>query len=242
MNRAPTGEYPAKRRDTSRLSHSDPDFTILAELVPQLERLAAAKPMKVLDFGAGNGPYRHMFQGAAYIAADIEQNQAGDIDLIVGDLPLPLDDESVDLVLCIYVLEHLRDHSEVLRELHRILRPGGTLFVVTPFMYREHEAPNDFHRPTVFALRSMLELFGETEIRKVGNAWFTLYTLVNEKHIREGEIAQASFWGRWVRAGFNRIALPLLNRTLFSRPPSENHTIYHSLFAISTKKDAASTR
>lgn len=40
---------------------------------------------------------------------------------------LPVADESVDVVVCISVVEHLREKPTVLRELLRVLRPGGLL-------------------------------------------------------------------------------------------------------------------
>jgi SAM-dependent methyltransferase len=45
---------------------------------------------------------------------------------------IPLPDESVDAIVCEYVVEHLLQPEEVLRELHRILRPGGRFVFVTP--------------------------------------------------------------------------------------------------------------
>ena len=45
---------------------------------------------------------------------------------------IPLPDESVDAVVCENVVEHLVNPSDVLRELYRILRPGGRFVFVTP--------------------------------------------------------------------------------------------------------------
>lgn len=229
------GAYADKRRGDPKVSFRDPDYAILSELVPVLEGLAAAAPAKVLDFGAGNAPYKSLFHNSRYVAADVEQNRAGDIDIIVHRMPLPLANDSVDLVLCIYVLEHVRDYLEILREFHRVLRPGGRLLVVTPFIYREHEAPIDFHRPTKFCLTADLRMFDHVELRKVGNSEFTLYALANELHIKEGERTSGSRAAHWLRGGFNRLLLPLLNRTLFARPASADDSVYHSLFALSTK-------
>jgi 2-polyprenyl-6-hydroxyphenyl methylase/3-demethylubiquinone-9 3-methyltransferase len=41
---------------------------------------------------------------------------------------IPLEDDSVDRVVCVDVLEHVRDFPSVLSEIRRVLRPGGTLF------------------------------------------------------------------------------------------------------------------
>lgn len=44
---------------------------------------------------------------------------------------LPLSDSSQDIVLCSEVVEHLEDPGRLLREIHRILRPGGRLILTT---------------------------------------------------------------------------------------------------------------
>lgn len=49
----------------------------------------------------------------------------------LGELPLPFDDARFDAVVCKDILEHL-DYPPVLRELHRILRPGGRLEITSP--------------------------------------------------------------------------------------------------------------
>jgi SAM-dependent methyltransferase len=54
---------------------------------------------------------------------------------IEGSLPdvLPgVDDRSLDVVLCLSVLEHLHEPQEALNHLHRVLAPGGTAIVNVP--------------------------------------------------------------------------------------------------------------
>jgi SAM-dependent methyltransferase len=58
------------------------------------------------------------------------------------------------------VFEHVFNLEEVLKELHRVLKPGAPLLVTCPFVWKEHEVPNDFARYTHFALRHMLEKNG----------------------------------------------------------------------------------
>jgi ubiquinone/menaquinone biosynthesis C-methylase UbiE len=45
---------------------------------------------------------------------------------------LPLQDESVDIIICLEVLEHLREDNKALEEIRRILRPGGRLIISLP--------------------------------------------------------------------------------------------------------------
>lgn len=50
-----------------------------------------------------------------------------------GDLAqLPLKDESVDVIVCLQVIEHLQDQPGFVAECARVLKPGGLLFMSTP--------------------------------------------------------------------------------------------------------------
>lgn len=46
---------------------------------------------------------------------------------------LPLEDNSIDLIICYHILEHIDDDILAIRELYRVLKPGGTALVQTPF-------------------------------------------------------------------------------------------------------------
>ena len=53
----------------------------------------------------------------------------------IGSLPTPLPAAHYDLIFCLETLEHLRPETmqETLRELRRLMRPGGALFITVPF-------------------------------------------------------------------------------------------------------------
>jgi SAM-dependent methyltransferase len=62
---------------------------------------------------------------------------------------LPLRADSFDVVTCIDVLEHLLDDRKAIRELVRILRPGGVLVVSVPafmFLWGDHDTMYGHHR------------------------------------------------------------------------------------------------
>lgn len=53
---------------------------------------------------------------------------------VAGDAhQIPLNDESVDFCLCFEVLHHMERPAEVTKEIHRVLRPGGTVFMLEPY-------------------------------------------------------------------------------------------------------------
>ena len=65
---------------------------------------------------------------------------------------IPVEDQRYDAVILTQVLEHLPDPKLVLKELNRVLKPGGKLYLTAPLFYPEHEQPYDFFRYTQFSL------------------------------------------------------------------------------------------
>lgn len=185
---------------------------------------------RVLDYGAGNSPYRHLLACDLYVAADISQNLAGDIDhLIVPGEKLPIQDRVFDLVLLLDVLEHVVDPNFVLGEIRRLLDPNGRLIISIPFMYREHETPNDFARYTVFGIHELLRRQNGKvlRIRKLGNIYYTLMSLFLERGVFNGEQNCLGYKGRVVNRAF-RFMLPVL-APLLRKPPGDDEGIYHHL-------------
>ncbi|MCP4639730.1 MAG: methyltransferase domain-containing protein [bacterium] len=54
-------------------------------------------------------------------------------------LAIPCRDNSVDVVFCIHLLEHLKDDTEGIAEIHRILKPGGIAYLMVPIDLRNEE-------------------------------------------------------------------------------------------------------
>jgi SAM-dependent methyltransferase len=61
----------------------------------------------------------------------------------------------VDIVLATEVLEHVDDAVAAMKELFRVLRPGGYAVITVPFMYPTHEVPYDFRRFTYLGIQNI---------------------------------------------------------------------------------------
>lgn len=115
----------------------------------------------VLDAGAGEARHKKYFNRGRYLALDAGYGDAAwdysGLD-VRGDLEsIPLRDASVDCILCMVVLEHTRDPRRVLLEFARVLKQYGTLVMVVPFLWEEHQIPHDYFRFTRYGVRSMFE-------------------------------------------------------------------------------------
>jgi SAM-dependent methyltransferase len=114
----------------------------------------------VLDAGSGRAPYRGHFTHARYETADflaVKGKKYTEQDYVCDLADIPVEDARFDHVLLTQVLEHVPEPAKVLSELHRVLKPGGMLWLTAPFFYAEHEKPYDFYRYTQFGMRHLLE-------------------------------------------------------------------------------------
>jgi SAM-dependent methyltransferase len=114
---------------------------------------------RVLDAGAGTAPYRELFGRGTYVTADWSHSiyEAARHSDIVGPITeLPVADASFSAVVATEVLEHVSDPCAALRELHRVLQPGGRILITVPFVWELHEEPHDFFRYTRYGLQHLL--------------------------------------------------------------------------------------
>lgn len=111
---------------------------------------------RVLDAGAGYGAWRPVLRecGRA-VAVDFSAGERPDVAADLKSLPYP--DDTFDAVFCSQVLEHEREPTALLAELHRVSKPGGTLVLTAPHVSRLHDAPGDYFRFTAYGLRLLAE-------------------------------------------------------------------------------------
>jgi SAM-dependent methyltransferase len=141
----------------------------------------AAPGACVLDAGAGECVYRPLFEGRRYLAFD---RGVGDPGWNYGALNaradlerLPLQDGSIDFVLCTETLEHVARPDRVLAEFGRVLKPGGALALSVPFLHPVHQAPHDYFRYTPHGLDHLLRRAGllASHVDTAGGYFLHLY-------------------------------------------------------------------
>ncbi len=110
---------------------------------------------RVLDMGAGTCLYRPLFAHCDYKTHDFKQYEGnekhggtsayGKIDYVSEILAIPAPDQSFDVILCTEVLEHVPEPIKVLKEISRLLRPGGRAFITAPLGSGLHQLPFHFY-------------------------------------------------------------------------------------------------
>ena len=160
----------------------------------------------LLDLGCGNCPYEPWYRSLAdsVAAVDPAPNASGNIRGMADAVPVR--DQSIDVVLCTEVLEHVSNIEGAVREIFRVLRPGGYALITVPFLYPTHESPYDFQRLTYIGLDGLVRRHG---------------LVVVDAAAQGGPLTLASSWlFRAARAGIDAVGRRLgSTRPLSLRPP-----------------------
>jgi len=93
----------------------------------------------LLDLGCGFGGYSKAFLDASanVIGLDLSPiNTQDKIPMVSGDaLILPFNDNSFDIVICASLIEHIPEPFLLLKEIYRVLKSGGLLYLSFPPFY-----------------------------------------------------------------------------------------------------------
>jgi ubiquinone/menaquinone biosynthesis C-methylase UbiE len=141
---------------------------------------------RVLDLGCGTGRFSALAAASGALTTGVDVAEAAlerartaypelDFRRVPFDGPLPLDDNSFDLVWASEVIEHVADTATWLSETRRVLAPGGRLLITTPAhgrlrllvhgIERYSDPQGDhLHLYTARSLRGLLEEFGFAEV------------------------------------------------------------------------------
>jgi len=174
-------------------------FNALKETLPILKG-------NLLDIGCGKMPYKNYIlensKVTNYIGLDIENALEYDTDIkpdfTWNGKTMPFENNTFECAFGTEVLEHCPEPEVVLKEVLRVLKPGGRFFFTVPFLWNLHEVPNDEYRYTPFSLERHLRNSGFKEIEiKATGGWHA---------------SMAQMLGLWVR----RSPMPQTKRRILS--------------------------
>jgi ubiquinone/menaquinone biosynthesis C-methylase UbiE len=154
---------------------------------------------KLLDIGAGTGDFLCEAKLRSWHILGIEPNpKAKEIAQVKGvhfcDITENIEDCSIDAITMWHVLEHVPDIEKQIKELNRILKPNGTIFIAVPNFksydanfYKEYWAAYDVPRHLWhFSKTAISNLFLQSnlELKEVKPMWFDSFyvSLLSEKY------------------------------------------------------------
>ncbi|MEA2701845.1 MAG: hypothetical protein QOE22_554 [Candidatus Parcubacteria bacterium] len=187
---------------------------------------------KILDIGGSKKSGYHELLGGNHeiVTANINADYGTDL-VFDAEETWPIEDASFDAVLFVNVLEHLYRYEHAVSEARRVLKRGGKVAGVVPFMFNVHGSPNDHFRYTRHTLeRTFADAgFTDTRIRELGTGAFSVVY-----HCLIGFVR----WD-WLATPLIVLARALDRIVLWIRPANKMSAAYMPLgyFFESTRKD-----
>lgn len=97
---------------------------------------------------------RNLFEND-YIGIDMRPGR--EVDLVCNSHNIKMKDGLAGMVICSSMLEHDTEPARTVKEIKRILRPGGKAFITVPFDWSIHSYPNDYWRFTTNGLLQLID-------------------------------------------------------------------------------------
>lgn len=156
----------------------------------ELSRILSELSGKAVDLGGGSsGSYLRFIPERLTLVRTDYQGEGLDAFVDISNA-LPFSHDSFDAVLLLNALYVVPDPQAVLREIMRILKPGGKLILSTPYLMAEMREPHDYYRFTSEWLEETLNGIGfeNLEIIAIGERFTTIANLIDGFGTRLGNL------------------------------------------------------
>ncbi len=113
---------------------------------------------------------RPFFPGRVYVGCDMRAGLG--VDRVENVHSLRMKNNSIGTVLIFDTLEHVENVHRAMKEIHRVLVPGGMVIMSSVMNFPIHDYPSDYWRFTPKAFELLLKEFSSSEVEFDGNAQF----------------------------------------------------------------------
>ncbi len=122
------------------------------------------KNMKIVNIGSGGDVKRILkSRNLEFVETDIDKKRKPDYVCDIEDMSI-FKSNSIDIIFCIEVLEHVKNPFNAVKELERVLKPGGVFIGSTPFLFPIHDEPHDYFRYTKYGLMNLFNKFTKVKL------------------------------------------------------------------------------
>lgn len=138
-----------------------------------LKKYVENKDVIALNLGSGNSNISHKI-----INVDIFPYKNTDICCNIANLSFK--DNSIDIVFCIAVLEHVPNPEKVVSEIRRVLKKDGVVYLSFPFIQGFHASPFDYSRRTYEGMKFLFKDFKLIDLKCAGGPTSGMLWVIQE--------------------------------------------------------------
>jgi len=142
--------------------------------------------IQILDFSPSRPLFRKWKKekNVNHIASDLSGDFIADVSFDITQIPEQ--DNQFDLIICYHILEHVIDDVNAMKELHRVLKPNGTVLIQTPFkegeIYEDYSITSEAERLLHFGQEDHVRIYSVDGLKnRLENSGFTISVKQFEK-------------------------------------------------------------